>query len=178
MTKDIKKIIFIILIIDAVLALFCLLYGGYLWLINSQMAFLISTLVTFSSFIYYKKAIIKKAEICQENYNDRDELDKIDDKYELFEEDESNSKQNENLDFKEVIKEEKRKQRDIKQNLSNLKTFLPSFLSPLKLIAYVLLVVSFLYLHRHNQLVIPAFLSGFFIVPLGSILFSFTQKQN
>ncbi len=170
MTRDFKKLFFLIIIFDFLLALF-MLSKGWIWVLNSQIAFLISFFITISSFLSYKKNILKKAENFDTSLDDRDELDKIDDKYELFEEEKE-----EKTDIKEIIKEEKRKQRDFKKIFYNLKITFSSFLSPLKLIGYILLVVSFLYLNRHSMLIIPAFLSGFFIMPLSSLIFAFIRK--
>ncbi len=172
MTKDFKRLFFLIIIFDLFLALF-MLSKGWLWVLNSQIAFLISFFITISSFLSYKKNILKKAQHFDASLDDRDELDKIDDKYELFEE---KKEEKENIDIKEIIKEEKRKQRSLKKIFYNLKTTFSSFLSPLKLAGYILLVVSFLYLNRHSMLIIPAFLSGFFIMPLSSLVFAFIRK--
>ena len=170
--EDFKKIFLIILIIDTTLISILFFYKGNIWVLNSQVAFIASLLITVASFLSYKKNILKRAK----NYKiddelGRDELDKIDDKYELFEDKE----ENENKDIKDIIKEEKKKQMSIKNALFNLKISFSSFLSPLKLFGYVFLILSFFYLNRHGMLAIPAFLSGFFIVPLSSLLFGFIK---
>jgi len=168
MMSDIKRILSVISVLDIFLIIFSLYKGGVLWLINSQAAFLSSLLVTSASYLSYKKRVLQKANDKEITYDERDELDKIDDRYELFEEE----KEEEQKDFKEIIQEEKKRQKGFKNAFSNLKTTLPAILSPLRFFAYLFLIASFFYLNRHGELVIGAFLSGFFVVPAGVLLYS------
>ncbi len=169
--RDIKNFLYIFISLDILLILFSLYKGGD-WLINSQLAFLSSLFITFASFLSYKKNILNKIEKGDIPLtDDRDELDKIDDKFELFEEEREVKEE----DFAKIIKEEKRKQKGLKNAIFSLKTSLPSFLSPLRFLGYLLLVASFFYLNRHQNLNIFAFLSGLFVVPLGTLIYSFKK---
>lgn len=70
----VKKFAFFYLLTDVFLIAFSLYMGGY-WLINTQCAFILSMLITYSSFYGYKSMILKKSEML-----DRDILEEDEDK--------------------------------------------------------------------------------------------------
>ena len=166
--RDIKDFLYLFILIDLFLLAFSI-YKGEGWVINSQLAFLSSLLISVSSFFAYRKNVLSKLKKGDIPITDeRDELDKIDDKFDLFsEEEEERSPQ----EISRIIKEEKRKRKGFKNTLLSLKTSLPSFLSPLRFLAYLFLIGAFFYLNRHHLLNVFAFLSGLFVVPLGILLY-------
>ena len=88
----------------------------------------------------------------------RDELDKIDDRHELYDE--------EKKDPNEVFAEEKKKSMDIKQNIQNLKITSPATFSIYRIGAYLTLFASFLFLAKNSLFLIAPYLIGLLIVPL------------
>ncbi len=98
--------------------IFISLIMGDLWLINTQVAFICSMIVVFSSFLSYKGMIEKRLE-SGEIPQERDEFDKIDDKYGLFDED-IEEKELSKEEFVKLYKEERKKSSSIKQTFSNL----------------------------------------------------------
>jgi hypothetical protein len=153
------------IILDLVLVGFSLYKGG-LWLINSQLAFLSSILVTVASFFSYKRVVEKRLKLEAESYDDRSELDKIEDPYDLYGEDEVD----EDLDLKEVIKQERAKVVSLKATANNLAKSIGGALSIFRLLSYLFLFVSFLYLVNNQKFYVLAYLVGLFVVPLSAMI--------
>ena len=142
------------------------------FLISSQVGFLASLLVTLSSYFGYKRMVEHKIAIGDIPKEERDELDKIDDKFELYDEDESDKE----LDFKEVVAMEKAKIKGIKQSAVNLKRSFFAVISPFRLLSYLFLIASFLYLNTHHLLDIFGFLVGISVVSFVSLIVGFFDK--
>lgn len=156
MMINIKKIVITLIIVDLLLVLLSLYHGNH-WLISSQSAFLASMLVTLASFFGYKKMIEKKIEIGDIPKEDRDELDIIEDVHDLYAEE---------VDIREVIKEERANIGGFKNTAINLGKSATGALSMFRLVAYLVLFMSFLYLNRHGMLNIMGYLTGLAIVPI------------
>ena len=166
---SIKKIVLYFFIVDVVLIVLSFVIGGKIWLINSQVAFISSVLITLSSFRSYQKLVqSRSSEYQDEKFNQRDELDKIDDPYELHDED---------IDFKEVIKKERKKITNFKNSVINLKNSSISAFSPLRLGSYLFLFVLFLYLVKQDIFSVIPYMIGLFIVPIVSIASLLMQKS-
>lgn len=142
----IKKLLFTFLIIDFFLLIISYFIGGFGWILNSQIAFFSSLFVTFASFNSYKKMIEARVEVGDIPLQ-RDELDKIDDPHELYD-------------------EEKKKTINIKENIKNLKTTAPATFSIYRIGAYLTLFLSFLFLTQNSLFLIMPYLIGLLIVPL------------
>ncbi len=162
---SIKKFLALLLVVDTALIVISL-YIGENWLISSQSAFLASLLVTISSFYGYKKMVEKKIASGDIPKEERDELEIIDDKYNLYEKE----------SLKEVIKEERAKIVSFKQSILNLGKTSSGALSIFRLLAYGTLVLSFLYLNRQELLNIGGYLVGLAVVPFVAIISIFFKK--
>ncbi|MBL0686855.1 MAG: hypothetical protein JJV95_06890 [Sulfurospirillum sp.] len=144
-----------------------------LWLINTQVAFICSIIIIISSFFSYKGLVESRLED-GEILTNRDELDKIDDKYELF---------NENIDEKELnkdefvkfYKEERKKHKGFKQVFLNLYKSKRGVFNPLRLLAYVLLCIAMLFLIKNELFSAIPFLVGIGVIPIASVLLGFVQ---
>lgn len=146
-------------------------FMGGLWLLNTQVAFICSMLITFSSFYAYGRMVNRRldsGDVILDEEKDED------DPYGLYVEDCETS---EPKDFKTMVKEEKEK---LKSKGSNTKNTLRSFsglLFPYRLIAYGFLVIAFLYLKRQELLEVAPFLLGLSIVPLSSLVLPWLQRE-
>jgi hypothetical protein len=150
---------------------------GGLWLINTQVAFISSLLVIFASFLSYKGMIEKKLEN-GEIGEERDLLDKIDDKYELFEESEmKEEKELSKEEFVKIYKQERKKSSGIKQSLANLFKSGRGVFNPFRLGAYAFLCLAMLFLIRQELFSAIPFLVGIGAIPLASLLLGFTLKD-
>jgi len=154
-----------------------LVAGGVLkgsnFLISSQLGFISSLLITLSSYYSYKKMVEHKVSIGDIPKDDRDELDKIDDRFELYDDSEDEKK-----DFKEIIKEERKKLKGFKRSAKNLKRSFFAFISPYRLFSYLFLILSFLYLNKHHLLDIFGFVLGISVVSIVALLVGFFKPTN
>ena len=173
----IKKFVKIFLIIDLGVVAFCLLQGNMAWLINTQIAFLSSAAITVGSFLGYQRNI--KSRVFKENqkYNEQDSIDKIEDPFDLYSEDEINEeKELSEQEIKEIIKEEKSK---VKQkSFKNMFLSFGGFSSFYRIAGYVMLIAGFFYLVNNKLFDTYAYLFGLFIVPLGTLIINFTLRSK
>lgn len=176
MTMSKSKISFVYIIADLFLIIISLLMGG-LWLINTQVAFIGSMLIIFASFFSYRKMIEKKLEDGDIVF-ERDLLDKIDDKYELFEEDGSlEEKEMSKEEFVKYYKEERKKSGGLKRTFSNLFKSGRGIFNPIRIGAYVLLSLSMLFLIRQEFFSAIPFLVGVGAIPISSVFLGFLIKD-
>ena len=165
----ISKFAKVFIAVDLGVIIFCLLQGNMVWLLNTQVAFFSSILITVGSYLGYKKNIEKRVENTDfQALNDNpDTIDKIDDKFDLYSEineQEELSKE----EIKEIIDEEKEKLK----SQSNIKNTIKSFSgasSIYRLVGYGFLIFGFFYLNN-NQLLEPvSYLIGFLVVPVATL---------
>ena len=149
-------------------------FKGSNFLVSSQLGFISSLLVTLSSYYGYKKMVERKIAIGDIPKEERDELDKIDDKFELYDE----SEEEEERDFKEVIKEEKKRLKGFKNSAINLKKSFFAVISPYRLFSYLFLILSFLYLNKHHLLDIFGFVLGISVVSFVALLVGFFKPTS
>lgn len=175
MTRN--KITFVYLLADIFLILLSLFMGG-LWLINTQVAFICSMIVIFASFLSYRGMINKKLEN-GDFTEERDLLEKIDDKYELFEDDSEELKEQElsKEEFVKIYKQERKKSSGLKQSFSNLFKSGRGVFNPFRLGAYILLCVLMLVLIKNELFMAIPFLIGIGAVPIASLFLGFFLKN-
>ncbi len=168
--KDIKNFLFIAFGVDIVLIMIALYQGGT-WLINSQLAFLSSLFITLASFYSYRKVVLKRVEQERDSGEEFDEIEKIEDPFDLYSEEVSESK-----DLQEVIKEERAKLITVKQTGENLAKTLSGAFSPYRLLSYLFLFLSFLYLVNNKLFEIWAYMSGLVVVSIATMIFAWRRK--
>jgi len=163
MNKSLLKSFFIV---DIFIILACVFLNEYTWLLNIQIAFITSFIVSMATFYSYKNNIDKNVVGENEKYNEElDYIDKIDDPYDLYS-DEVCEQINENPSPQEI----KEAMKPIKQNhLANLKQSILAFSSFYRILAYAILIFGFFYLNNNNILHIYSYLLGFLIVPISSL---------
>jgi len=167
---SIKNIFIVLVILDLALIGFSLYKGGR-WLINSQLAFISSFLVTVASYFSYKRLIDKRVRLKMESFDDRSELDKIEDPYELYDEDEINQTPIEDLDVKQIIKDEKKKIKII--NPKSLKYGIKGGFSLLRLGGYLFLIAGFIALKNNHLLDLKIYLPSILIgIVLGNMIYT------
>ncbi len=166
-----KPIFLTILVLNIVLVLTSL-YIDPKWLLNSQIAFFSSLFVTISSFLSYKRVIKKRLE--SGVYEDRDDIDKIEDRFDLYSDEEDVTAKT----LKEVIKEERAKQAGFKKGGENLIKSAGGIFNPLRLISYVVLFVGFIYLVNSKNLLVLPYLLGVLVVPFGALIGSLFIKDH
>jgi len=153
MTSTNIKIINTLLFVDSLLIGFCIFMGDRDWLYSSQIAFFTSALVISASMISYRKMVNRGVALGAIVTDDnRDELD---DPHDLYSEDEGNS-----------LKEEKAKLKENRRSLKEVAKDSRASFSFFRLGAYIILVLGFFYLNRHDYLHIPSYLISLSFPPL------------
>lgn len=120
--------------------------------------------------------MIEKRLESEEIPQERDEFDKIDDKYGLFDED-IEEKELSKEEFVKLYKEERKKSSSIKQTFSNLFKSGRGVFNPFRLIAYALLCVAMLMLIRNDLFSAVPFLVGITAVPVSSLVLGFFLRD-
>ena len=174
----IKKFAKIFFIVDFGLIIFCVLSNNYIWLINTQVAFISSMIISIATFLSYKKSVSKRVENIDYDAklsDDRDKIDEIDDPYDLYSENEINQQTEfTSEEIKNIIKDEKSK---IKQNsIKNTFLNIPSFVSMYRLVAYAILIFGFFALNNNGLFQTIPYLVGLFVVPLSMLSMKFILR--
>ena len=142
-----------LLLFEAII--FVTLFFGKAVFINAQVAFLSSFFVIAASGYAHKKMI--KGRIKNGIYaDDRDTLDKIDDPHGLFDEEQINDAPSEELDLKQIVKEEKKKIKPF--SFANVKHGAKWSFSLYRLGAYLFLFLGFIALKNNHLLDVKIYL--------------------
>ncbi len=135
--------------------------------LNLQVAFLSSFFVIVASGFTHKKLV--KNRLKNGIYeDDRDLLEKIDDPHGLFEEEEETPNEEE-VDFKEIVKEEKKRVKPL--NAQHIKTGLRTSFSLYRLGAYLFLVMGFIALKNNAVLNLGVYLPSLALGIVAGYLF-------
>jgi hypothetical protein len=154
-SKDTKTYIQLLISVDMVVGSLSYL-KGFNWFVSSQVGFFTTILVTISSFYSYR-SFVKRGSLNRDLVlMHRDKLDKVDDEFDLYDNDSNNS----------------RVDRNLKERVKNFKNTLPIYLSPLRVVAYLIFLLGFFYLDNNQLLNIFGYLLGISVIPLSSILLS------
>jgi len=169
----------ILILIDLIVIVFCVVLGELLWLLNTQIAFISSLVVTYASYFAYKKNILSRVENHVNEDDDYDEIDKMDDKFDLYSPDTPKEELKEEL-TKEQIKEEIEKSKKTlkKNNIRNFIGGLSGMASIYRILGYIVLVIGFFFLNNNGYLHIFSYILGFLIVPISALVLNFDIKKE
>ena len=154
-----KETIVVLIVVDLAIALLLYVFGAEYWLVNSQIAFISSSLIMLGSMQSYKSMVKSRlVGISSVSTDDeRDTLDKLEDPYDLF--DEEKKEEEEEKTLVEVVKEEranlKKNRRSIIQTTKDAKASFSFY----RLVAYAVLVFGFFYLNSNHFLKLIPYLS-------------------
>ena len=116
---------------------------------NAEVGFWSAFLIIFGASYAYKKMV--QHNVTTGHYEEkRDILDEIDDKFELYDDEDINEAPAEELDLKAIVKEEKAKIKTV--SLSSMKYGAKGGFSPWRLLPYLLLVFGFIALKNNGVL--------------------------
>lgn len=153
MMKTTSRLLRFYLLGDVLIILLSLFQGGD-WLLNTQIAFACSLLITFASFRSYHTFVTRRVDagiIPDDKY----------DKYYDDDQEDEDEIQNETPCVSKV---------GFKQSFQNLALSYKSALSLYRIVAYGVLFLAVLFLIRHDTLDAIAFFVGLSVVPLSSFL--------
>ncbi|MCG3694327.1 hypothetical protein L5F21_02430 [Aliarcobacter butzleri] len=176
---EIIKFAKVFIFLDLCIFIYALVFQNKLWLLNTQIAFISSLLITIASFVSYKKNIQNR--LSNFDYSkiskgeDRDKIDEIDDPYDLYTEYEEIPENELTAEkIKEIINDEKSK---VKRNSVKNTIFSASgFLSIYRISGYIILIFGFFVLNNNKIFMPIAFIIGLGIVPFGVLISKLIKK--
>lgn len=171
---EINRFLRLFLIIDLGVVVFCIFQGNSIWLLNTQVAFFSSLLVTVGSYLGYKKNIENRVpdEPMQNLEDDIDVIDRIEDPYDL--DGEIIEKELTPEEIKEILKEEKQNQS--KHTFKNVVFSMGGFASVYRIIGYVLLLIGFFALVNNDVFDAYSYMFGLLIVPICALVYGVGKK--
>jgi hypothetical protein len=177
-----RRVIYTLLSVDSGVALFTFLQGNYIWFINTQIAFFTTLGIVFGTYISYRKSVLKRVESYDPQTPQQDDIDKIDDPYQLYDDEESEKSSidivnKDEVDEKKLLKEEKANLN--KNTIRNTVKSFGAYSSIYRLVGYLFLVLGFFYLQSNNLLDVASYIIGVSIAPISLIIATFLiKKQN
>lgn len=165
--------------LDLVVIAVCIALDNYLWLLNTQVAFISAMAITIGSFLGYQRNIQNRVRGIKTNEETtaepRDKIDEIDDPYDLY--GEINEQQEFSAsEIKAIIQEEKNK---VKQNsFKNTIFSATGFASLYRLAGYAVLIFGFFALNNNGLLHVFSYVVGLFIVTMATLMINVSSKSK
>ena len=173
MTSISLKLFKTLLVVDILLIAASFIFFDIKVLWNVQIGFISASLVLIGSMISYRRMVNTSVENNVVMMDDtKDIIDKLEDPYDLYSEE---IVEEEEKDFVETVKEEKKRLKANKRTLSQTIKDSKAAFSFYRLGSYAVLVLGFLYLNRQGLLDIPSYLVALSIPP---IVIVFTLLMN
>jgi hypothetical protein len=147
-----RRLLFGLLITDLILGVLIFLFLDFKSFLSFEVAFASSAFVILVSFESYKRAVLKSLEQMETSSNP-DEIDKIEDPFDLYEEEENKA----SLDPKKLLEEEKQRVKSLKNLKESIKESKNFFSFP-KIISYGVLAIGFIFLEKEGYLTIFVYL--------------------
>jgi len=139
-------------------------------LLSFIIAFATSSIVVLASFKNYKNIVLKRLETMQAQEADsRDTIDKLEDPYGVFDDEEEPITDIKEL--KEQLKKEKRGKKEVAKD--SLSAF-----TPLRIFAYIILVVGFFYLLKSGNLDLKYYIPTLIIPNITSVIYLVFFTKN
>lgn len=180
MTKTNQNILNTLLVINIGIIIFCMLSGHRNWLYTTQIGFFSSSLVIVASMVSYRNMIEKRVKnLTPLDGDDRDLLSKIDDPHGLYDDEQSKElREYSNEEFLDEVAKQKEIQKANRRSPYQVIKDSRAFLSIYRLGAYVLLILGFFYLQRHEYLHIPSYFFSLSVPPVIVVLMLMREKGN
>jgi len=171
------KILKVLIAVDLLLLITSVVFGGKIWVYNTQVGFISATLIMVASVVSYRRMVNTRVEHGIVTMDDsKDVIDKLEDPYDLYSEDIAEEKTEE--DLVEVVKEERKKLKQNRRSLTQTLKDTKAALSVYRLGSYALLILGFMYLNRHGLLHIPSYLLALSLPPMIIVIILVTTKEN
>lgn len=165
----VKRAISILLLVE--IGIILTNFISFAFFINLQIAFLSSFFVILGATYAYKRMVV--SEVKANNIEEkRDFLDELEDPHELYDDEPINDAPVEELDLKEIVKEEKKKIKIL--NVKDLKKGSRATFSLFRILPYVFLILGFIALKNNNLLDISIYLPSLLV---GIIVGYVTSKE-
>ena len=161
MMKSINVQIVIYIVLDIFVLIFSI-FKGYMWVVNTQIAFLSAFSIVLLSFLSYVKNINKQIKALGDIVDDRDYIDELDDPYELYEDDK---------------KEANDKKSRVKISMKNLAKSKSAAFSLFRILGYGILIGGFFLLLKMKSFQIVPYLIGISVIPVGGLINIIYQRK-
>ena len=166
-----KKVFFSLVVTDAFLALLVYLWKGDIWLLNTQIAFFSSSFIMLASMKSYKNMVTKAVNAGAVTDDGRDTLDKVEDPYDLYDEEKIEVGGDCHRTLVEVVKEERANLKKSRRSIWETTKDAKASYSFYRLSAYGILILGFFYLNGNHILKLFPYLT-FLSIPLFVVPFS------
>ena len=165
-----KKVLLTLFLVNLFLAFIIYIWKGQVWLINSQIAFLSSSLIMLASMQSYKNMVSNAISVGAVADDGRDTLDKLEDPYDLYDDEKTSQGNDEEKTLVEVVKEERENLKKGRRSIWEITKDAKASFSFYRLTAYGVLVLGFFYLNSNQILELVPYLS-FLAIPLFLIVY-------
>ena len=141
-------------------------------LLSFMIAFVTSSLVVLASFKNYKSVVQKRLESLEDidEIENKDIIDKMEDPYGLYE-------QEEEIDVKEALKKQKELLKKNKKDIKEVTKNGAVAFKPVRIIAYALLAGGFFYLLKSNSLNLKFYLPSLIIPNIIAVIYLLNYKK-
>ncbi|CAA6801446.1 MAG: Unknown protein [uncultured Sulfurovum sp.] len=157
-----KQVFFFLVIVDLALLMLTAIFTDKIWLLNGQIAFISSSIIMIASMYSYQNMVKKGIMAGAMSDDGRDTLDKLEDPYDLY--DENNTVEEKSLE--EVVKEERANLKKSRRSFWETSKDAKASFSFYRLFAYALLVLGFFYLNSNKLLDLLPYLIFLSLPPL------------
>ena len=176
MTSINRKILKTLVIVDILIILLSVIFFDIKVLWNTQIGFISASLVMLASMKSYQRMVDARVEHGIITLDDsKDVIDKLEDPYDLYSEE---VVEEEAKPLTEVVKEERQKLKANRRSLGETLKDTKAALSIYRLGAYVVLILGFLYLNRHELLHIPSYILALSVPMLVVVYILLGNKEN
>ena len=175
MNRTNRKILTVLVSVDMLLLLISIIFFDIKVLYSTQIGYVTASLVMIASIVSHRRMVNARVE---HNIVTMDEsadvIDKLEDPYDLYSEDEVVEEKS----FAQTVKEEKKKLKENRRSLFQTIKDTKASLSFYRLGAYALLILGFLYLNRHGLLHIPSYILSIGIPSVILVWVLLKEKEN
>ena len=176
MSKLTFQILKTLVIVDIVIILLSVIFFDIKILWNTQVGFISASLVMLASMKSYKRMVDARVELDLVTMDDsQDVIDKLEDPYDLYSEDVTEEKDKSLVD---AVKDERQKLKKNSRTLSQTVKDAKTALSLNRIAAYIVLILGFFYLNRHELLQVPSYILALSIPMLVVVFVLLSNKES
>ena len=169
-----KKVLLALLLVDLLLLVIFYIIGDKSWLMSGEIGFISASMVMFGSINSYRSMVERRLALEMVPDEGRDILSKIEDPYELFDEEDEVTSDKKTL--QEVVKEERQRLKKNRRTFWEATKDAKTSFSISRLVGYLFLVMGFFYLNNNHLLSIGIYLVVLFLPSL--IVISVLMMEN
>jgi len=176
MSKITLQILKALAIADIVVILLSIIFFDIKMLWNTQIGFISASLVMLASMKSYKRMVDTRVELNIITIDDtRDTIDKLEDEHDLYSEE---IVEDESADIRDAVKDEKSRMKKNRRTIGETIRDTKAALSLNRIGAYIILILGFFYLNRHDYLMAPAYILALTVPMLVVVFVLINNKES